>query len=90
MKVIGAVIQSGNYQGFDYKNVVLHGTYQLKNGVGVGTAKEKIKHDRLCDILGKHVDNTVLTKDVVGKSFDFGYDKFQNVTHMEEVKEGAS
>jgi hypothetical protein len=84
MIIIGAEIRSGEYQGNSYCNVMLYGTKPTKEGVGSATEFAKIKHSRLCEILGKNVDNKELEK-LIGEKVDFGYDKWQNVNFITKL-----
>jgi hypothetical protein len=87
MKVIGVEIKSGEYQGRQYCNAVIHGTYPVKNGVGVATAFEKVKYAKLCEILGvERVDEPVIKERIMGKNLEFAYDRWQNVAYITEEK----
>jgi hypothetical protein len=92
MKVIGVDIKSGNYQGNDYCNVMIYGTYPTsEKGFGEATQFEKVKYNKLCEILGvEQINKNVVEKRLMNKNVEFGYDRFKNVNYMTELPEGAT
>ena len=90
MKVIGAKVSTGEYKGNNYCNVMIYGTYPIKDGEGVGVAvtSEKVKHSVLCEILGeKAITQAVIQKRLIGKNLGFAYNKYQQVTYITEMPE---
>ena len=86
MKVIGVEIKSGNYKGIDYCNVVFSGTYPIKNGVGESVSYFKVKHSKLCEILGvTEIDNAVISKRLIGRNIEPAFDRYQKVNYITEV-----
>ena len=86
MKIIGADIKSGEYQGVKYCNVMIYATYPVTSGNGVGEAsqQEKVKYDKFCEIRGI---SQVSEKDLsvlMGKDVEFGYNKFGQVNNIIE------
>jgi len=89
MKIIGAEIKSGEYQGRNYCNVMVFGTYPITSGKGVGDSVEsvKVKYDMFCQIRGiSQVDESDL-KALVGKNIEFGYTKYGQVNNIIEHPE---
>jgi len=86
MKVIGADIKAGKYEGRDYCNVMIYATYPITSGNGVGDAVEitKIKYDKFCEIRGLNQVGEQDLKQLIGKNVDFNYSKFGQVLGMIE------
>jgi len=87
MKVVGVDIKSGNYQGHDYCNAMIYGTYPVKNGLGVATRHEKVRYTKLCEILAvPTVDEKVMKERLVGKDLEFACDRYGNVVYITEER----
>ena len=88
MKIIGADIKSGEYQGNKYCNVMLYGTYPVTSGNGIGdaTRHEKVKYEVFCKNMGVKDVTTDVLFSLIGEEFEFGYDRYQNVSYIHRLQ----
>ena len=88
-KVIGISVSSGKYEGYDYKNLVLHTTRTDEHSEGLRAEQLKIKYKILNEALNLNktaaeVDR-LLPKDfvnLIGKEIDVYYDQYRNVKQI--------
>ena len=87
MKIVGVTNSSGNYQGNDYDNIILHCTEPFNNekSTGLRTESFKIKHSIMAEIFGKSLTSKELAA-FVGQEANFFYDKFNHVNLVQLVQ----
>jgi len=87
MKIIGVTDLSGNYQGNDYHNIVVHCTEPFNNekSTGLRTESFKIKYSIITEIFGKPLTSKELAA-FVGQEANFYYDKFNHVNLVQFVQ----
>jgi hypothetical protein len=89
IKVVGVSISSGEYQGFPYKNLVLHTLRKEEHTEGERAEQIKIKYKNLREAF--NLDKTAaeidrLTprdfSDLLGKEIACYYDQYRTVTQV--------
>lgn len=86
-KVVGVSVSKGEYQGFNYKNLVLHTLCKDEHTEGERAQNIKIKYKNLntalsLNLTAAEVDN-LLPKDfinLIGKEIQVYYDQYRTVT----------
>ena len=86
-KVVGISVSKGEYQGFNYKNLVLHTLCKDEHTEGERAQNIKIKYKNLnsalsLNLTATEVDN-LLPKDftnLIGKEIQVYYDQYRTVT----------
>ena len=92
-KVVGISVSKGEYQGFNYKNLVLHTLCKDEHTEGERAQNIKIKYKNLNEVLSLNltaaeVDN-LLPKDfinLIGKEIKVYYDQYRTVTEIVVVE----
>ena len=88
-KVIGVSVSSGEYQGFNYKNLVLHVTRKDEHTEGLRAEQVKIKYKNLNEALS--LDKTAAEIDrltprdfqnLIGKEISVYYDQYRAVSSI--------
>ena len=88
-KVVGVSLSSGEYQGFQFKNLVLHTLRKDEHTEGERSEQIKIKYKYLnnafnLDKTAAEIDRLlpVNFSDLIGKEVEAFYDQFRNVTSV--------
>ena len=88
-KVIGVSVSSGKYEGYDYKNLIIHTARKDDYTCGERAEQIKVKYKNLNDVLG--LDKTAAEIDrlqpsdfsnLIGREIDCYYDRFRNVSSI--------
>lgn len=86
-KVVGVSVSKGEYQGFDYKNLVLHTLVKDTKTEGERAQQVKIKYKNLNEALDLNLTaaevDRLLPKDfinLIGKEIRVFYDQYRTVT----------
>ena len=88
-QVVGVSVSVGEYQGFPYKNLILHTTRADEHTEGLKTETVKIKYKVLNDALNLNktaaeIDRLTPAdfKNLIGKEITVYYDMYRNVNSV--------
>lgn len=88
-KVIGVSVSKGKYEGYDYKNLVLHTVRRDQYTEGERAEQIKVKYKNLDIALGLNktaaeIDRLIPSdfSNLIGKEIEVYYDQYRNVNHI--------